>query len=51
MKKKGKTKQDILFETKTKPFLNDYSAQVQDKIEREKIKKPYGKLPTRRNSE
>jgi hypothetical protein len=38
MKKKGKTKQEILFETKTKPFLNDYSAQVQDKIEREKIK-------------
>jgi len=37
MKKKGKTKQEILFETKTKPFLNDYSAQVQDKIEREKI--------------
>jgi hypothetical protein len=38
MKKKGKTKQEILFETQTKPFLNDYSAQVQDKIEREKIK-------------
>jgi hypothetical protein len=38
MKKKGKTKQEILFKTKTKPFLNDYSAQVQDKMEREKIK-------------
>jgi len=38
MKKKGKTKQEILFETQTKPFLNDYSAQVQDKIDREKIK-------------
>jgi hypothetical protein len=38
MKKKGKTKQEILFEAKTKPFFNDYSAQVQDKMEREKIK-------------
>ena len=38
MKKKSKTKQDILFETKTKPILNDYSAQAQDNIEREKIK-------------
>jgi len=38
MKKKGKTKQEILFETNTQPFLNDYSAQVQDKMEREKIK-------------
>ncbi len=38
MKKKGKTKQEILFKTKTKPFLNDYSAQVQDKMEREKIR-------------
>ncbi len=37
MKKKGKTKQQILFEEKTKPFLNDYSVQVQDKIERKKI--------------
>jgi hypothetical protein len=38
MKKKGKTKQEILFETKTKPFLNDYSPHVQDKMGREKIK-------------
>ena len=38
MKKKDKTKQQILFEEKTKPFLNDYSVQVQDKIERKKIK-------------
>jgi hypothetical protein len=38
MKKKGKTKQQILSEDKTKPFLNDYLVQVQDKIERKKIK-------------
>jgi hypothetical protein len=38
MKKRGKTKREILFETKSKPFLNDHSAQVQDKIDREKIK-------------
>ena len=44
MKKKGKTKQEILFETQTKPFLNDYSAQVQDKIEREKIKEAIRKI-------
>jgi hypothetical protein len=44
MKKKGKTKQEILFETKTKPILNDYSAQVQDKIEREKIKEAIRKI-------
>ena len=44
MKKKGKTKQEILFETKTKPFLDDYSAQVQDKIEREKIREAIRKI-------
>jgi hypothetical protein len=44
MKKKSKTKQEILFETKTKPILNDYSAQVQDKIEREKIKEAIRKI-------
>src|SRR4030043_1369469 len=44
MKKKGKTKQEILFETQTKPFLNDYSAQVQDKIDREKIKEAIRKI-------
>jgi hypothetical protein len=38
MKKKGKRKQQILFEEKTKPFLNEYSVQVQDKIDRKKIK-------------
>jgi len=44
MKKKGKTKQQILFEEKTKPFLNDYSVQVQDKIERKKIKEAIRKI-------
>ena len=44
MKKKGKTKQEILFETKSKPSLNDYSVQVQDKIEREKIKEAIRKI-------
>jgi hypothetical protein len=44
MKKKGKTKQQILFEEKTKPFLNDYSVQVQDKIDRKKVKEAIRKL-------
>ncbi len=44
MKKKGKTKREILFETKTRPFLNDYSSQVQDKMEREKIKEAIRKI-------
>jgi hypothetical protein len=44
MKKKGKTKQQILFEEKTKPFLNDYSVQVQDKIDRKKIKEAIRKI-------
>ncbi len=44
MKKKGKTKQQILFEEKTKPFLNDYSVQVQDKIERKKMKEAIRKI-------
>jgi hypothetical protein len=44
MKKKGKTKQEILFETKTKPFLSDYLVQVQDKIERGKIKEAIRKI-------
>jgi hypothetical protein len=44
MKKKGRTKQQILFEGKTKPFLNDYSVQTQDKIEREKIKEGIRKI-------
>jgi len=44
MKKRGKTKQTILFETKTKPFLNDYLVQVQDKIELKKIKEATRKI-------
>ena len=44
MKKKGKTKQQILFEEKTKPFLNDYSVQDQDKIEHKKIKEAIRKI-------
>jgi hypothetical protein len=44
MKKKGKTRQQILSEEKTKPFLNDYSVQVQDKIERKKIKEAIRKI-------
>ncbi len=44
MKKKGKTKQQILFEEKTKPFLDEYSVQVQDEIERKKIKEAIRKI-------
>ena len=44
MQKKGKTKQQILFEERTKPFLNDYSVQVQDKIDREKIREAIRKI-------
>ena len=44
MKKKGKTKQQILFEETTKPFLNDYSVQVQDEIEGKKIKEGIRKI-------
>jgi len=44
MKKKGKTKQQILFEEKTKPLLNDYSVQVQDMIDRKKVKEAIRKL-------
>jgi hypothetical protein len=44
MKKKGKTKQQILFEEKTKPFLNDYSVQIEDKIDRKKIKEAIRKI-------
>jgi len=44
MKKKGQTKQQILFEEKTKPFLNDYSVQFQDKIDRKKMKEAIRKI-------
>jgi hypothetical protein len=44
MKKKGKTKQEILFEEKTKPFLNDYSVQALDQIERKRVKEGIRKI-------
>ncbi len=44
MKKKRKTKQQILFDEKTKPFLDDYSVQVQAEIDRKKIKEAIRKL-------
>src|SRR4030042_4235598 len=44
MKKKSKTKQQILFEETTKPFLNDYSVQVQDEFERKKIEEAIRKI-------
>ena len=44
MKKKGKTRQQILSEEKSKPFLNDYSVQVQDKINRKKMKEAIRKI-------
>jgi hypothetical protein len=44
MKKKGKTKQQILFEERTEPSLNDYSIQVQDKIEHKKIQEAIRKI-------
>jgi len=44
MKKKGKTKQQILHEENTELFLNDYSIQEQDKIEHKKIKDAIRKI-------
>jgi len=44
MKEKGKTKHQILFEERNKPFLNDYSVQVQDKIDRKKVKEAIRKI-------
>ena len=44
MKKKGKTKQQILYEENTEQFLNDYSIQEQDKIEHKKIKDAIRKI-------
>ena len=44
MKKKGKGKQQIRFEEKTKPFLNDYSVQAQDEFEPKKIKEGIRKI-------
>jgi len=42
--KKGKRKREILFERKAKPFLNDYLVQVQEKIERKKMKEAIRKI-------
>ena len=44
MKKKGKTKQQILYEENTELFLNDYSVQDQDKIDHKKIKEAIRKI-------
>jgi hypothetical protein len=44
MKKRGRTKQQILFKEKTKPFLNDYSVQVQDEIKRKKMEEAIRKI-------
>jgi len=44
MKKKGKTKPQILFKETTKPFSNDYSVQLQDEIESKKIKEAIRKI-------
>jgi len=44
MKKKGKTRHEVLFETKTKPPLNDYLVQAQDNIERKKIEEAIRKI-------
>ena len=44
MKKNSKTKQQIPFEERTEPFLNDYSVQNQDKIEPKKVKEAIRKI-------
>ena len=44
MKKKGKTKQQILFEEKTEAFLNDFAVQDQDEIEHKKVKEAIRKI-------
>ena len=44
MKKKGKTKQQTLYEENTELFLNDYSVQDQDKIDHKKIKEAIRKI-------
>lgn len=44
MKKKNKTRQQILFEEKSEAFLNDYSVRDQDKIEHMKIKEAIRKI-------
>ena len=44
MKKKGKTKQQILYEEKTEAFLNDFAVQDQDEIEHKKVKEAIRKI-------
>ena len=44
MKKKDKTKRQILFGERTKSLLNDYSVQVQDENKRKKIEEATRKI-------
>ena len=44
MKKKGKTKRQVLFGERTKSFLNDYSVKVQDENKRKKIEEATQKI-------
>jgi hypothetical protein len=44
MKKKGKTKRQILFKERTESSLNDYSVQVQDENKRKKIEEATRKI-------
>jgi len=44
MKKKGKTKRQILFGERAKSFLNDYSVQFQDENKRKKIEEATQKI-------
>lgn len=44
MKKKGKTKRQVLFGKRTKSFLNDYSVKVQDENKRKKIEEATQKI-------
>jgi len=44
MKKKGKTRRQILFGERTKSFLNDYSVQFQDENKRKKIEEATQKI-------
>src|SRR4030042_7037503 len=44
MKKKGKTKRQILFGERTKSLMNDYSVQVQDENKRKQIEEATRKI-------
>jgi hypothetical protein len=50
-KRKARQNSKFSLRKKNKPFLNDYSIQVQDKIDRKKIKEEIKKLSRRQNSE